>query len=52
MKFPDSDTVASSTPAPEEFEAQIVVSPSLRTRFPVVSNSRIASLVTGKFLFR
>lgn len=41
---------AYSTPAPEVFDVHTVASPSRRTRFPVVSSSKIASLVTEEFL--
>lgn len=44
--------VANSTDFPAVFDDQIVVDPSRRIRFPVVSSSRIAALVTGEFLFR
>lgn len=50
MKLPDSNRDANSTPMPEVLEVQIVVSPSMRTRFPVVSSSTIALLVTAEFL--
>lgn len=42
---------AVSTPAPEVFDIHMVVSPSMRTRLPVVSSSKEASLVTGEFLY-
>lgn len=51
MKLPDSDMTAVSTPAPEVLDIQTAVRRSVRTRFPVVSSSKIASLVTGEFLY-
>lgn len=50
-KFPDSDMTADSTPWFEVFEAQMVVVWSESTRFPVASSSKIASFVTGEFLY-
>lgn len=52
MKLPLSDMTAVSTPAPEVFDVQAVVPPSISMRFPVVSNSKTASFVTGLFLLR
>ena len=43
MKLPDSDMVADSTLAFDVFEAHMVTFLSTRTRFPVVSSSKIAS---------
>lgn len=50
MKLPLSDMTAVSTPAPDVFDVQAVASPSMSTRFPEVSNSRIESFETGEFL--
>lgn len=52
MKLPLSDMTAVWTPCPEVFDVQAVVAPSVNTRFPVLSNCKTASSVTGLFLFR
>lgn len=51
MKFPLSDMEADWTPEPEVFDIQTAMSLSVRTRFPVVSNSSTASSPTGEFLY-
>lgn len=50
-KFPDSDMTADSMPWFEVFEAQRTVFWSESTRFPVTSSSKMASFVTGEFLY-
>lgn len=52
MRLPFSERVAESAPEVEMFDVQTVAPPSLRRRFPLVSKSKMASLVTGEFLFR
>lgn len=51
MKLPVSDIVADCTPELDVLEIHTAASPSCRTRFPVVSSSRIAFLLTGDFLY-
>lgn len=51
MRLPYSDKATDWTPARDVFEDQITVLPSKRTRFPVLSSSTIALLVTGEFLY-
>lgn len=50
-KLPDSDMTADWTPWLEVFEAHTTVVWSESTRFPVASNSKTASFVTGEFLY-
>lgn len=42
MKLPDSAMDADWTPAPEVLDVQRVTCPSVRTRLPVASSSKIA----------
>jgi hypothetical protein len=50
MKLPVSSMLADVTPASEVFDIQTILSPSIRTRLPVVSSSRNAFWVTREFL--
>jgi hypothetical protein len=51
IKLPVSSMLADVMPAPEVFDIQTVLSPSIRTRLPVVSSSRNAFLLTREFLY-